>query len=276
MQRNSISYIFICSQSWLLVIFLSGSPRNGNGFLTSTTNYNSRNRCSQQMPFELADDSIPDQKESRNEASSKENDDVSTLGTSNPDDKPKSRLALLAEDWLEEEEDELTSYWERFDENKNGNISADSKSSSFASPYSSPNFVDDSSSEELTTEERLERYYDSRGINKKKEDQFKSNIEYAINTARKAATAEIAIAELEKVQPYLQVNSKLGGTALYELAVALWQRDGRPDEELIEKLMGNTHIKRELQQLMKRGKPPSRQNQNSMWQDILNPNSWWN
>ena len=96
------------------------------------------------MPFELADDSIPDQKESRNEASSEENDDISTLGTSNPDDKPKSRFALLAEDWLEEEEDELTSYWERFDENKNGNISADSKSSSFASPYSSPNFVDDS------------------------------------------------------------------------------------------------------------------------------------
>ena len=274
MQRNSICYI--CSQSWLLVIFLASYPRNCNGFLISITNCNYRKKCSQQTPLGLADDSIPDQKEGRNETSSKENDDISTLGKSNPDDKPKSRLALLAEDWLEEEEDELTSYWERFDENKNGNISADSKSSSFASLYSSPNFVDDSSSEVLTTEERLERYYDSRGINKKKEEQFKSDIEYAINTARKAATAEIAIAELEKVQPYLQVNSKLGGTALYELAVALWQRDGRPDEELIEKLMGNTHIKRELQQLMKRGKPPSRQNQNSMWQDILNPNSWWN
>lgn len=275
MQRNSISYIFICSQSWLLVIFLSGSPRNGNGFLTSITNCNSRNKGSQQTSLGLADDSIPDQKEGRNESSSQENDDISTLGKSNPDDKPKSRLALLAEDWLEEEEDELTSYWERFDENKNGNVSADSKSLPFASPDSLPNIVDDSSSEALTTEERLERYYDSRGINKKKEEQFKSNIEFAIDAARKAATAEIAIAELEKVQPYLQVNSKLGGSALYELVIALWERDGRPDEDLIEKLMGNVHVRRELQQLMKRGKPPTRQN-NSMWQDIFNPNSWLN
>ena len=259
-----------------MVVFLSSYPRNGNGFLASTTNCNSRNICSQQTSLGLDDDSIKDPKESRNEASSKDNDDTSTLGTSDPGDKPKSRLALLAEDWLEEEEDELTSYWERFDENKNGNTSTDSKSSSFASSDSLPNIVDDSSSEELTTEERLERYYDSRGINKKKEEQFKSNIEYAIDAARKAATAEVAIVELEKVQPYLQVNSALGGTALYELAIALWQRDGRPDEDLIEKLMGNVHIRRELQQLMKRGKPPTRQNQKSMWQDIFNPNSWWN
>ncbi|GFH44922.1 hypothetical protein CTEN210_01396 [Chaetoceros tenuissimus] len=248
----------------------------GHGFLASITNCNSKNKGSQQTSLRLADDSIEGQKGSRNEARSEDTDDISNLGTSNPSDKPKSRLALLAEDWLEEEEDELSSYWERFDENKNGNVSADSKSLSFASSDSLPNIVDDSSSETLTTEERLERYYDSRGINKKKEEQFKSNIEYAIDAARKAATAEIAIAELEKVQPYLQVNSKLGGSALYELAIALWQRDGRFDEELIEKLMGNVHIKRELQQLMKREKPPSRQNQNSMWQDIFNPNSWWN
>jgi len=256
-------------------MLLSSHPRNGNGFILATiTNCNSRNKGLQQTSLGLADDSIHDQKQSQNEANSKENDDISTLG--NPDDKPKSRLALLAEDWLEEGEDELASYWERFDENKKGNVSTDSKATSFASPGSYKNIVDDSSSEALTTEERLERYYNSREINKKKEEQFKSNIEYAINAARKAATAESAIVELEKVQPYLQVNSKLGGTALYELVIAMWQRDGIADEELLEKLMGNVHIRRELQQLMKLGKPPSRQNQSSMWQDILNPNSWWN
>ena len=38
---------------------------------------------------------------------------------------------------------------------------------------------------------------------KRKEEQLASNIEYAINAARNAATAEIAVAELEKLQPYL-------------------------------------------------------------------------
>ena len=257
-------------------MFLSSCARNGHGFFpASITSCYSRNRSTQQTALGLADDSIHDQKESQNEANSEENDDdiISTLN--NSEDKPKSRLALLAEDWLEEEEDELASYWDRFDENKNGNVSADFNSTSFASSGSYKNTVD-SSSETLTTEERLERYYDSRGINKKKEEQFASQIEYAINAAKKAATAEIAIAELEKVQPYLQVNSKLGGSALYELVIAMWQRDGIADEDLIEKLIENAHIRRQLQQLMKQGKPPTRQNQNSMWQDILNPNSWWN
>lgn len=274
MHRYIISYV--CFQSWWLVVFLSSCAKNGHGFFpASITNCLSRNRSTQQTALGLADDSIHDQKESQNEANSEENGDdiISTL--KNSEDKPKSRLALLAEDWLEEEEDELASYWERFDENKNGNVSADFNSTSFASSGSYKNIVD-SSSETLTTEERLERYYDSRGINKKKEEQFASQIEYAINAAKKAATAEIAIAELEKVQPYLQVNSKLGGSALYELVIAMWQRDGIADEDLIEKLIENAHIRRQLQQLMKQGKPPTRQNQNSMWQDILNPNKWWN
>ena len=86
---------------------------------------------------------------------------------SNSEDKPKSRLALLTEGWLEKEEDELASYWERFDENKLGNVLADLKGASFASPVSYKNIVD-SSSEALTTEELLERYYGSRGIDKKK------------------------------------------------------------------------------------------------------------
>ena len=86
---------------------------------------------------------------------------------SNSEDKPKSRLALLTEGWLEKEEDELASYWERFDKNKIGNVSADLKGASFASPVSYKIIVD-SSSEALTTEELLERYYDSRGNDKKK------------------------------------------------------------------------------------------------------------
>mmetsp|Transcript_27132 Transcript_27132/g.33524 ORF Transcript_27132/g.33524 Transcript_27132/m.33524 type:complete len:148 (+) Transcript_27132:448-891(+) len=125
----------------------------------------------------------------------------------------------------------------------------------------------------LTTEERLERYYDSRGINKTKENQYANDIEIAIASAQKANSPESAILALKKMQPYLQANTRLGGMALLELTIALWQRDGQPDDDLLEKLVGNAHVKGQVQQLIKRGKPPSRDN--SFWQGICNPNQWW-
>lgn len=168
----------------------------------------------------------------------------------------------MAEDWLEEEEDELQLYWERFDENKSGNIKQED--SSHASKIHDDE-EDDSLT--LTTEQRLDRYYDRRGINKRREREHITEIEHALKNARKAATPEEAILFLEKVQPWLQINSKLGGTALLELAIVLWQRDGIPDEALCEELLGNSHVRREVQLLLKNG-PQERQEETSLWQGL--------
>lgn len=184
--------------------------------------------------------------------------------------KPKSRLALLAEDWLEEEEDELQMYWERFEENK-GNAEA---TKSIPDADNTASRDEDS---DLTTEQRLERYFDSRGIHKLNERKYASRIEQAIAKAQSAPTPEEAITALTHVQPYLQMRTRLGGTALYELAVALWQRDGEPDEELLRELIQkNTHVKQKVQQLTKQQSPPQRSTQNSFWQGLLDSNQWWN
>ena len=182
--------------------------------------------------------------------------------------KPKSRLAQLAEDWLEEEEDELQMYWDRFEENKvNGNTAARSEPQK--------EVADD---ENLTTEQRLERYFDSRGIHKGNERKYASQIEQAISKAQSAQTPEQAIAVLSEVQPYLQVRTRLGGMALYELAVALWQRDGEPDEDLMQELIQkNPHVKQKVQQLARRKEPPKRNPSTStFWQGLLDSSQWWN
>jgi hypothetical protein len=182
----------------------------------------------------------------------------------NNEKKPQSRLARLAEDWLEEEEDELQLYWERFDE----------KTKEEEPP---PATIDDDD-ESLTTEQRLERYYDRRGINKRCEQGHAQEIKEALDKAQLAATPEQAIAFLEQGQPWLQINSKLGGTALLELAIALWQRDEIPDEALCQELLGNLHVRRQVQQLLKNDGPPKRRSESSLWQGLLfdNQNTWWN
>jgi len=183
-------------------------------------------------------------------------------------------LARLAEDWLEEEEDELQLYWERFDENKSSNKQEDSSAQATKNQNGH-----DEEEDSLTTEQRLERYYDRRGINKRREREHTMQIQQALEKAKKAATPEQAILFLKEVQPWLQINSKLGGTALLELAIALWQRDGIPDEALCEELLGNSHVRRQAQQLLKDGPPKERQSESSPWQGLTffdNPNGWWN
>ena len=179
--------------------------------------------------------------------------DVSKNNNSTP--KSKSRLAQLADDWLEEDEDELQSYWERFDNRRLEQSPVDSDRR--------PPLVEVDTNSSISTEERLERYYDSRGINKAKEQKYAKDIQRAIDKARSAKTPEQAISAIESVQPWLQVNTRLGGYALYELSIALWQRDGKPDELLLEKLLGNTHIKVQVQKLLKENKPPVRRDDNS-------------
>jgi hypothetical protein len=183
-----------------------------------------------------------------------------------PPSKPKSRLARLAEDWLEEEEegDELTKYWERFDKKEK------------QEPTTVVVVVEKEEENNLSTEQRLERYYDRRGINKKKEEEHATSIQEAIQTAQKAATSEQAIAALQKVRPWLQVNTRLGGTALVELAIALWQKDEEEEALLLcQELLSSPHVKAKVKKLIQNG-PSKRQSDSSSWQGLLDGNtSWW-
>mmetsp|Transcript_28363 Transcript_28363/g.51803 ORF Transcript_28363/g.51803 Transcript_28363/m.51803 type:complete len:92 (+) Transcript_28363:1-276(+) len=85
-----------------------------------------------------------------------------------------------------------------------------------------------------------------------------TEIQAALSKAKKASTPEQAISHLQEVQPYLQINSNLGGTVLLELAIALWQRDGVCDEALCGELLGNSHVRRDVQLLLKNGPPTKR------------------
>mmetsp|Transcript_48637 Transcript_48637/g.58667 ORF Transcript_48637/g.58667 Transcript_48637/m.58667 type:complete len:228 (-) Transcript_48637:118-801(-) len=182
--------------------------------------------------------------------------------------KPKSRLALLAEDWLDEEEDELQQYWERFD----------AKSPQLGTTTSRQGREEEkeASLPALTTEQQLERYYDLKGINLRKEKEYATEIQAAIRKAQTVSTPEQAIAALEVVTPYLQVNTQLGGTALIELFIALWQRDDEPNEDLCAQLLGNLHVKGRLQQLLRDDQPPKRISTDSFWGGLFNGNNiWW-
>lgn len=190
--------------------------------------------------------------------------------------KPKSRLAQLAEDWLEEEEDELQTYWERFDENKNKIQSKEVQIKENEVKRLEGEEGDKDEFSTLTTEQRLERYFDRRGINKAKERKYAVQIKEAITTAQNAKTPEAAIEALDGVRAWLQVNTSLGGMALYELAVALWQRDGVPDEALLQELLGNSYMRAKVQKLLRDDKPPDRQDADkSLWQGLLDPSKWW-
>jgi len=212
--------------------------------------------------------------------------------------KSKTRLAQLAEDWLEDEEeegDELLQYWERFDAKQVVKAKITST-------------IDTNNG--LTTEERLERYFDSRGINKQKEKDHAMEIENAIDKAQKATTSSHAIAVLQEVRPWLQINTRLGGTALVELAIALWQchdeREQRQQQQqqqqgvnnasqkkdsikrliitnsrdeallLCQELLGNPHVNQRVRQLIKMNGPPKRQPATNLWNGFFtNSGGWW-
>jgi hypothetical protein len=184
---------------------------------------------------------------------------------------PQSRLARLAEDWLEEkEEDELLKYWERFEEKTTQPVPKNTEEKETTDK-------DDST---LTTQERLERYLDSRGIRRGEELTHRDKIEASIVAAQTAITAEDALKALETVQPWLQVNTRLGGIALVEYLTARWQKDGKLDEELCRALLTNPHnvVVSKVKNLLKCKNPPSRQP--SLWTGIFSKggtegNVWW-
>jgi hypothetical protein len=138
----------------LAVILLSGIVLTTDGFLISLTSPAQSTSSNYRGPQLLAVE---------NNDNNDDGDDAVEA-----EKKSKTRLAQLAEDWLEEEEeDELLQYWERFDA-KEVAVPTKNKPTSL--------LVDDSSTENyfanattVSTEERLERYFDRRGINKQKE-----------------------------------------------------------------------------------------------------------
>lgn len=150
-----------------------------------------------------------------------------------PASKPKamSRLAIAAADWMEEEEDELFSYWDRFDDAKSNAKQKDriAKTSTVTSLFTTDtesNLLNTT----ISTEERLDRYFKSRGIDKSLEKKHSKDIERAMRYATNSALCPMdAIQELEKVQPYMQIGSNIGGSALLELAYA-YQANGDIDE----------------------------------------------
>mmetsp|Transcript_5197 Transcript_5197/g.7246 ORF Transcript_5197/g.7246 Transcript_5197/m.7246 type:complete len:265 (+) Transcript_5197:45-839(+) len=177
------------------------------------------------------------------QSNSDENDDERKNVT-----KPLSPLAMAAADWLEEEEDELALYWDRYDVAK--------KSSSKEQPQSTPPQPLLDTDINTTTEERLDRYYESRNIDRGVERQHATQIKHAIETSKKASSADEAIQLLTPIRQYLQYNTKLGGTAYFELAQALDASD-QVDEatDIYEKLASSPHvdIRRKSRELLAMG-----------------------
>jgi len=162
--------------------------------------------------------------------------------------KPLSPLAMAAADWLEEEEDELALYWDRYDVAK--------KSSSKEQPQSTPPQPLLDTDSNTTTEERLDRYYESRNIDRGVERQHATQIKHAIETSKKASSADEAIQLLTPIRQYLQYNTKLGGNAYFELAQALDANDQVGEAtDIYEKLASSPHveIRRKSRELLAMG-----------------------
>ena len=114
--------------------------------------------------------------------------------------KGMSPLAMAAADWLEEEEDELSKYWERFDDAKRVDRTITSTDA-----ISRPRTFDEQGLTG-TTEQLLDSYYRSRGIDKEAETKHRSTIENAVNKASKAASAEEAVRYTQLHEALKQAN----------------------------------------------------------------------
>jgi hypothetical protein len=171
--------------------------------------------------------------------------------------KPLSPLAMAAADWLEEEEDELAMYWDRYDVAKKSNTSA--SSSSKQQPQSTPPPEPpplDTENNILSTEQRLDRYYESRNIDRGLERKHATQIKQAIEKSTKASSAAEAIQLLTPIRQYLQYNTKLGGNAYFELAQALDANDQLDEAtDIYEELACSPHgeVRRKSRELLAMG-----------------------
>mmetsp|Transcript_10823 Transcript_10823/g.15263 ORF Transcript_10823/g.15263 Transcript_10823/m.15263 type:complete len:252 (-) Transcript_10823:56-811(-) len=179
-------------------------------------------------------------------------------------EKPMSPLAMAAADWLEEEEDELATYWDRFEDAKRGDRNKSESTSSESLDQVS------STSSTVSTEELLDRYYEGQGIDKRMEQKFKSTIEEAIESATKASSASQAVRILEDVSQYFQYNTKTGGNAWLELAQAYdANEESEKAREIYTKLLSNPqiNIRRRAKELLLSNSSNSRRQygKNNFW-----------
>jgi tetratricopeptide (TPR) repeat protein len=187
--------------------------------------------------------------------------------------KSMSPLAMAAADWLEDEEDELSLYWEKFDDAKRDGIDNKSRLNT-----ATELLVDEKNvSPVATTEELLERYYESRGISRETEQKHKQEIKAAVKAARKASSAKEAIRLLEGVKSYLQCNTQLGGDALLELAEC-YEANDEPEKslEIYEKVRTNpqSQIRRRVKAIFSNpSSRPKRQFTKGLWN--LNWDTWF-
>ena len=197
--------------------------------------------------------------------------------------KPMSRLAMAAADWLDDDDDgydELSNYWNKFEEAKNNKSEkaslpkeVKSSSSSLSPPYGNINPT-------TTTEELLDRYYKGRGIDKSMESKYKDKIKDAIQKANNAPNASEAIKILQSVRPYMQPNTKFGGEALIELAQA-YDANNEEDSacEIYTILLRSPHldIRLQVKQMIENPKQFRKEygkaNKNRMWFSSFD--SWW-
>lgn len=194
---------------------------------------------------------------------------------------------MAAADWLEEEEeDELSMYWDRFDAAKaasktNGGEQATDGAVQVSAGQSTPTSTFDDNNVDMSTEKLLERYHESRGINKEKERKYGVQIELATRSAKRASSASEAIRILNAVLPYLQYNTKLGGKAYLELAQAL---DANGDEgaatEIYRELATSPHgdVRRQAREMLTCGAAlnrPKRQYRRGIWEILWNA-GWGN
>ena len=86
----------------------------------------------------------------------------------------------------------------------------------------------------------MDTYFESRGINKAAERERHGEIENSVHAARRATSGEEVVRILEKVCPFLQPNTKLGGGALLELAEC-YEAKGEPEraDEIYYSLKSN-------------------------------------
>ena len=185
---------------------------------------------------------------------------------------------MAAADWLEEEEeDELTMYWDRFDAAKaasktNVGEQAKDRAVQVSAGQSTPTSTKGGNDANLSTEELLERYHESRGINKEEERKYGAQIEEATRSAKRASSASEAIRILDAVRPHLQYNTKLGGRAYLELAQAL-DANGEEDAatDIYRELATSPHgdIRRQAREMLACDAPlnrPKRQYRRGIWE----------
>ena len=136
--------------------------------------------------------------------------------------KKKSRLAQMAEDWMEEE-DELDLYWQKFQDTKQSGASTQVEETDLVRGRSSDQILSD--------------YYESKDIDMKVEREYKTQIEAAIELANKGDNPRAGAKALESLFPYLQTNSILGGKALLALVKATLAATNRPDYDRVEDIL---------------------------------------